>query len=239
LISKPEERKDAMSQFPPPPHGQPPYPQQAPYPQQPYPPQQTGYGQPPMAPPPYGQQGYPGGMPGPRKSNGAAIASLILGILGCVPFITGILAVILGIVGIKAGSDPQRGGKGMAIAGLLLGVLSIGLWSLFGGGIYALVKGTTPQRELTRQFITNLASGNVAAAEAQADGMTTDELNDIAVEMNGWGGLKDTTIVGISAEPSRTQVVGAAVFGTKSKEFEAEVVKQPDGTYKIASFHFK
>jgi hypothetical protein len=227
-----------MSQFPPPPpQQQPPYGQQPPYQQQQqFPP---GYGQPPMAPPPYGQGYPPGGTPGPRKSNGAAIASLILGILGCVPFITGILAVILGIVGIKAGSDPQRGGKGMAIAGLLLGVLSIGLWSLFGGGIYALVKGTTPQRELTRQFITNLASGNVAAAEAQADGMTTEELNDIAVEINGWGGLKDTTIVGISAEPSRTQVVGAAVFGTRSKEFEAEVLKQPDGTYKVTSFRFK
>ena len=228
-----------MSQFPPPPgpHQQPPYPPQAPYPPQQMPP--GGYGQPPMMPPPYGQQGYPG-APAPRKSNGAAIASLILGILGCVPFITGLLAVILGIVGIKVGGDPQRGGRGMAIAGLLLGILSLGLWGLFGGGIFALVKGTTAQRELTRSFIGNLASGNVSAAEAQTDGtFATEQLNSIAVQMKTWGPLKDTTIVGISAEPSRTQVVGSALFGSTTKQFEAVVLKQPDGSYKITSFQFQ
>jgi hypothetical protein len=199
----------------------------------------AGYGQPPMMPPPYGQQGYPG-MPGPRKTNGFAIASLIFGILGCVPFVTGLLAVILGIVGIKAGNDPQRGGKGMAVAGLLLGILSIGLWSLFGGGILALVKGTSPQRELTRSFIGNLASGNVSAAEAQTDGtFSAEQLNSLAVQMKAWGPLKDTTVVGISAEPSRTQVVGSAMFGSTTKQFEAVVLKQPDGSYKITSFHFQ
>jgi hypothetical protein len=58
----------------------------------------------------------------------------------------------------------------LAIAGLILGVLSLGLWTLFGGGIFALFKGTEAQREVARQFITDLAAGNVDAAEAATDG---------------------------------------------------------------------
>jgi hypothetical protein len=225
-----------MSQFPP--QQQPPYPPQAPYPPQQMPP--GGYGQPPMTPPPpYGQQGYPG-MPGPRKANGAAIASLILGILGCIPFITGILAVILGVVGIKVGNDPQRGGKGMAVVGLLLGILSLGLWSLFGGSIYYFLQGTSQQRELTRQFVSNLSSGNIDAAEAQTDGsIPREELDSFSQQIKKWGAPKNTTIFGVSAQPGQTQVVGTAMFGNTAKQFQAEVVKQSDGSYKIKSFHFQ
>jgi len=67
----------------------------------------------------------------PMQTNGLAVASLVLGIIGLVLFWTvwggillGILAVIFGAVGLsKAG----RGGpnKGMATAGLVLGVLAI------------------------------------------------------------------------------------------------------------------
>ena len=102
------------------------------------------------------------------------------------------------------------------------------------------MKGTSPQRELTRSFIGNLASGNVSAAEAQTDGtFSAEQLNSLAVQMKAWGPLKDTTVVGISAEPSRTQVVGSAMFGSTTKQFEAVVLKQPDGSYKITSFHFQ
>ena len=119
-----------MSQFPPQPgqpFGQPPQ-QQPPFGQ--------AQIQPPYGQPPYGQQPY--GQPGfgqaPRGTSGAAIASLICGILGCVPFITSLLAVILGFVGIKATSNGRAGGRGMAIAGLILGLLGIFGWGLGGGG---------------------------------------------------------------------------------------------------------
>lgn len=75
----------------------------------------------PAAPPP--SYGYP--QPPPRQSNGLAIASLVCGIIGCLFFgiILGPLAVIFGAVGL---SRANRGasGKGMAIAGLILGVIA-------------------------------------------------------------------------------------------------------------------
>jgi hypothetical protein len=44
-------------------------------------------------------------QPRPRTS-GTAIASLVLGIFGCIPFVTGIAAVVLGIIGIRVTRSP-------------------------------------------------------------------------------------------------------------------------------------
>ena len=60
---------------------------------------------------------------GKKGGNGFAIASLICGILGCTG-IGGLLAIIFGILGInKASRQPEVGGKGMAIAGIVLGAV--------------------------------------------------------------------------------------------------------------------
>ncbi len=65
---------------------------------------------------------------GPAKINGFAVASLVLGILW-VWFIGSLLAVIFGHIAlgqIKRAADAERG-RGLAIAGLVLGYLGIGL----------------------------------------------------------------------------------------------------------------
>src|SRR5271156_6556428 len=103
-----------MSQYPP--GGTPGYP-----PPPNYPP-----GMPPGMPPGFAGQGY--SMPASTRTSGAAITSLVCGLLGCVPFVTGLVAVITGIIGISATGNPAVRGRGMAIAGLILGLLSIGGW---------------------------------------------------------------------------------------------------------------
>src|SRR5436190_23859783 len=164
-------------------------------------------------PPPGAPYGYPPGamQPPQRRANGAAIASLICGILGCVPIITSLVAVILGIVGIKKANDPQvNGGKAMAIIGLLLGLLGLAGWGLFGGSIAAVLSGTSAQREVARQFVKDLAAGNIDAAQANADtsSITREELVAISQKMKGWGTLTDTTLVGVPAQPGKTTVTG-------------------------------
>jgi len=42
---------------------------------------------------------------------------------GCVPFLTGLLAVIFGVVGMRRTRDRRVGGRGLAIAGLCLGIV--------------------------------------------------------------------------------------------------------------------
>jgi hypothetical protein len=103
----------ASQQYP-----QPAYPQQPGYPQQAYPP--AGY------PPP----GY---APRTAGTNGLAVAALVLGILW-IYWIGSILAVIFGHIALRQIPARNQGGRGLAIAGVVLGWIGVGtllLWVVF------------------------------------------------------------------------------------------------------------
>src|SRR5437764_10692208 len=65
-------------------------------------------------------------------SNGFCVASLVLGIIGIPAFcavVPGILAIIFGVIGYNqvTKSGGEGGGKGMAIAGIICGVIGMGI----------------------------------------------------------------------------------------------------------------
>jgi hypothetical protein len=125
---------------PPPGGGQPPQypqPQQPYYPQQPQPQQNPyGYQQP--------QQPY---YAAPHQSNGIAVAGGVVGIIALVtafiPFIDfvsivlGILAIIFGAVG--NGRAARMGGqsRGMAITGIVCGIIAVAISVLFIIAVYS------------------------------------------------------------------------------------------------------
>lgn len=81
------------------------------------------------SPQPYNN--YP---PVPRKTNTKAIAALVLGILGIVVPYIGIIMGIIAIVFAKLSMDQIRmtgeEGRGMAIAGLVCGIVSTVLYGI-------------------------------------------------------------------------------------------------------------
>jgi hypothetical protein len=95
-------------------------------------------------------QQYVVGVP---PSNGIGTAAGVLGIVGAVlmfiPFvdyiaiILGVLAVIFGGVGISRSKRLGGAGKGMAITGLVLGLISVAISILFIAAIYAAVSSST------------------------------------------------------------------------------------------------
>jgi hypothetical protein len=92
---------------------------------------QTGYGQ-----PAYPQSGgYPAqagyGYPAPTPTNGLAIASLVLSLLAFVFGITAIGGVICGHIARRQIRERGEGGDGLALAGLIIGYIFIGLFVLF------------------------------------------------------------------------------------------------------------
>jgi len=131
---------------PPPPQ---PYPYPYPYPPGPYP----GAGYPPPPPQPY--SGWAPPPTGPK--NGLGIAALVIAIIGLItcwiPF-AGLIGIVLGIVAVAIGfparSRVKRGeanNGGVAIAGIVLGILAIiggvafgliwfGLFKQVGGSTY-------------------------------------------------------------------------------------------------------
>lgn len=94
----------------------------------PYAPSRPAYGQPAqhgyIAPPPYAQQ-----YPQPRTGNGKAIAALVLGVLAIVFCWTSLLDIVfiaLGVIfGLLGMSEAKRGrgGRGMAIGGLVCAIV--------------------------------------------------------------------------------------------------------------------
>lgn len=95
---------------------------------------QDGFGN--NAPQPYGQPYgppapyyppvpyYPPAYPPPQSTNGLAIASMVLGILWLY-WIGSILAVILGFVARNQIKQRREAGDGMAIAGIVLGIVGV------------------------------------------------------------------------------------------------------------------
>jgi len=129
---------------PPPPPGQNPPPFQ--------PGQQPSYPQPGQQPPGYQQPGYQqggyqqsppgyqqfGNAPsGPQKTNGMSIASLVLSLVNIIPCfwflpLPALLGVIFGFVGKnKINKDASQKGKGMAIAGIIVGLVFVVLGAIF------------------------------------------------------------------------------------------------------------
>lgn len=89
----------------------------------------------------YGQAGYgPGAYDGPlgsgqghpplRPTNGMAIASLVLGIVG-IFFFGSTLALIFGYIARKQIAERGEAGGGMALAGIILGWIGVGFLVVF------------------------------------------------------------------------------------------------------------
>ncbi len=93
---------------------------------------QTGYGQPAYGQPGYPQPaaaGYPGSGTGP--TNGLAIVSLVLSILGLFFYVTAIGGVICGHIARRQIREGHESGDGLALGGLIVGYIILGLGLLF------------------------------------------------------------------------------------------------------------
>ena len=100
---------------PPPPEGYPPPP---PAQAGGYPPPASGY------PPP--ASGYPGAAPA-AGTNGLAIASLVCSVVGVVCGIGSILGIVLGIIAMNQIKRTGQGGRGLALAGIIVGAVLLAL----------------------------------------------------------------------------------------------------------------
>lgn len=107
----------------------------------PPPPNDSGF---PPAPPP-GYQGY-GAAPtpgAPGRYSGQAITGFVLSLVALIPCfwfwvlqIPGYLGVIFSALGLKQTKDRTRQGRGLAIAGLVVGIIAVALAALITIYVY-------------------------------------------------------------------------------------------------------
>jgi Domain of unknown function (DUF4190) len=184
----------------------------------------------------------PNSISKPRTSV-AAILSLVCGLLGCIPFVTGLAAVILGFVGIKKTRDPMVTGKGMAIAGLILGILSLAGWSVGSATIAMKVYAITQMAKPAQDFSKDLSEGKIDEAMAlSVEGTDREALVALSEKMKPWGAFQTLVTISTSSEDvngsSRVTLGGLATFATGSKNFNFTLLKVGE-VYKVEKFDFQ
>ncbi|MEV8357602.1 DUF4190 domain-containing protein [Microbacterium sp. NPDC076895] len=126
----PEEQPSAAAPVPPAPAAPAAYPPPAP----PAPPAYSA----PAAPPAYGAAPAYAAYPQGPKTNTLAIVSLVSSLVGVfvIPIIGQIVGIITGHMSLSQIKQTREGGRGLGLAGVIIGWVSLGLWIL---GIIALV----------------------------------------------------------------------------------------------------
>jgi type II secretory pathway pseudopilin PulG len=121
--------------------------------------------------------GQPPALPSQRRTEPLSIWSLVLGILslvGC-SLLAGIPAVICGHVGLgRIKRDPSLDGKGIAVAGLITGYLSVLVLPFIIGILAALALPafvTAKERAKDVQMLSNMRQIVLAIQSAEADGV--------------------------------------------------------------------
>jgi hypothetical protein len=157
-----------------------------------------------------------------------------------VPLLTGLLAVAFGLAGVRATRDPRLRGRGLAIAGLTLGLVSVAGWSLFGGLLGVGYVRSRPAQAVAEQFTTDLAAGNVTTAQSRCTGtVARPSLDAAAASMRPWGPLSDFTASNFNYSvfngTETCTLTGVATFATTRANFSYRLVRQA-GTFRIDSF---
>ena len=175
----------------------------------------------------------------PRKTSVAAVLSLVCGILGCF-IVTGILAVILGIVGLRKTRDPQVSGRGLAIAGIILGVLTM-LPTVIGlatGGLafWGVAKMTEEPRRAAREWMVALSAGDVdKAASLSTAGVTRERLAEASETVKAKVAFVDMTSNNINIVNQQGDLTGTADFANGKVGYQLSI-RQENGQWKVERF---
>jgi len=128
---------------------------------------------------------------GPQRVSLLAIASLVFGLLCCIPGV-GLLGTLFGGAALVriSGSRGRLAGRGMALVGLILGVLGTVLWVALTLGLMASLNGL----RVYGDTYADLQSKNHGAVRAMLDPATSNALTDeqldafAAKTQSAWGG---------------------------------------------------
>lgn len=123
------------------------------------PPPPGGYVPPPPPPGGYGYQPLPQGV----GTNGMAIASLVCSLFGWICIIGGILGIIFGFMALGQIRQSGQGGRGMAIAGIVIGVIVTAL-VILAGILGTMFGGTSSTHSSAPAVVITVAAQPISAS---------------------------------------------------------------------------
>lgn len=186
----------------------------------------------------------PNSPPWPPPVSGKALASLIFGVMFCLPLLPSVLATLFGMMGLRETRDGSRSGRRFAVAGVILGGLGVAAWLLMGSRVYLFVSLITVESNratvVAEAFLHELADGKVDAALARTAPATPREpLAAAAHAMEDWGRFDSvsTPLLPVFAGTAirRWELEGTATFARADREVYIRLVS--DGTtYRVEQF---
>jgi hypothetical protein len=171
------------------------------------------------------------------RTSAAAITSLICGIIGLCFGLAALIGIITGIVGIVATKNPTVKGRGMAIAGLVLGLIALVGWSIFvaveATSMFRVAPATSAS---AAQFMSDLSAGSIDAAQAESS-VPRSTLESASATLTSWGASTNTKVVAIHApfSPAGTAtIIDVLTFPTGQHTVTLQLVDD-NGTAKVNS----
>jgi hypothetical protein len=173
----------------------------------------------------------------PRPWSVASLSGFACGILLIVPFIAGIAAIVLGVMGLRETRDPALRGRRLAIAAIVLGVVNILGWSGYAEFISTI---SAPGRSIAHRFVTDLNTGNMSAAARDCtDNISETRLQAAADQLKEWGGARSVAVLNIDSNTlngaTTGSVRGSIHTPAGDHSFQLQTVGQ-DGAWKVSDF---
>ena len=182
-------------------------------------------------------------MPAQSRLSGLAVTSLVCGLLVCIPFLTGFLALITGLIGIAVTGNPTVRGRGLAIAGLVLGVLSLACW---GGAFYegyTIFLHSTPQRLFAQSYMADLGKGQIdKCLQDSTSNITKEQLDTDYKQMQSWGTLQTVFAVPQSWNymngNGSVKLTGTCIYAGGGQHKFVITLSETGGTRKVDSYQW-
>ena len=168
----------------------------------------------------------------PTITNGFGLASLIAGIVGfCMPIVGGLTAIVLAFLGIRRSAETHTG-KGMSIAGMVLGGVSILSWLVFGSTILtalhlgkAVINSATvePPRMAVEQLLRDISGNNLSGAAATSS-ISSDGINSLHEQIKDLGLVQSVENANFSStDDGDNSLQGLVTFDKGQRHYTAHV----------------
>ncbi|HET6249115.1 MAG TPA: DUF4190 domain-containing protein [Tepidisphaeraceae bacterium] len=186
------------------------------------------------------------------RGNTPAVLGFVASLLGfCLPGIGGILGIIFGLVGLKR-SRETASGRGLAIAAIIIGFVSLLLWSVGGyAGYKAYHAGKKAARHLideatapfdgARQYVIDLNKGDIPAALVDSSGISKDQVEAQSAQLKPMGAFVDMTSNQFNRVNSTCTLQGVATFAKGTKNYKLTLIPGKTATdkWKVTSAVFQ
>jgi hypothetical protein len=167
----------------------------------------------------------------------AALAGAACGVFLIVPFVAGIAAVVLGILGLRETREPLVRGRRLALAAIVLGLVNIVGWSAFAVFISGI---SAPGRSVAHRFVTELNQGRTSDAQRDCAGnISLARLQAASDQIKNWGGARSVAILYINSVTANGVTTGSVRGSIHTPGGEHSFLLQTaeqDGAWKVGDF---